>query len=165
MRVLLPAGEQIEPAVERERSAVVDVLDEGEELVLVIDDEPDVRDTTRALLESAGLTVITACDGSQGVQLLSDRCSEVAAVLLDMSMPGMSGEATYVELRRVRGDVPVILYSGYTKEDALGRFASPGLAGYLQKPFLRADLIAKVRAAIGSQRPSALSVRSRGRRA
>ena len=50
-------------------------------------------------------------------------------------MPGMDGDATFGELRRVRNSVPVILVSGYNEQDVTSRFGNRGFAGFLQKPF------------------------------
>jgi CheY-like chemotaxis protein len=65
--------------------------------------------------------------------------------LLDLTMPRMGGEATFQQLRLIRGDVRVILSSGYSEEEATQRFAGEGLAGFIQKPYQSATLKAKLR--------------------
>jgi len=57
-----------------------------------------------------------------------------------MTMPKLSGEETYWRLLEVRSDVPVIVASGYSEQDAMDRFSGPRPAGYLQKPYRIADL-------------------------
>ena len=96
------------------------------------------------------MSVVTACDGIEGVRLFGKLGDEISVVLLDMTMPDQNGEQTLREMNVIRRDVPVILCSGYTKDDALGRFGETGLAGYLQKPFRRRDLLARVRAVMES---------------
>lgn len=70
---------------------------------------------------------------------------EIVAVLLDMTMPHMGGEETFRALRRIDAAIPVIVMSGYTEEDIVGRFAGKGLAGFLHKPFSPASVQAKLR--------------------
>jgi CheY-like chemotaxis protein len=65
----------------------------------------------------------------------SEHQSEIIAVLLDMTMPKMDGKACFRELRRINKDVKVILSSGYSEDDATGRFSGKGLSGFVQKPY------------------------------
>jgi len=60
---------------------------------------------------------------------------EIAAVILDLTMPVLDGEQTFHQLRQIRPDVKVILSSGYTSLEVSRRFSKGGLAGYLKKPF------------------------------
>ena len=69
-------------------------------------------------------------------------------MLLDLSMPQMDGQETFRELRRLREDVRVVLTSGYNEQDAVNRFAGKGLAGFIQKPYRAAELLAAIAQAI-----------------
>lgn len=121
----------------------------GKGTVLVVDDEPIVREVAQALLERAGLEVMTAEDGLEALAIFKERAQEIDCVILDLTMPHLDGEETFLELRRIRSDVPVILASGYNKEDVTDRFAGTGLAGFIQKPFRLETLTEKVRAILG----------------
>ena len=148
-RVFLPCTEKelptpaegAEPAVESWR---------GSGTVLIVDDEESVRNVARAMLERFGLTVLTAPDGHSGVETFRRYKDELVLVLLDMTMPRMSGEEAFKEMHEIRPDVPIILASGYEQEDATSHFIGKGLAGFIQKPFQLSALIGKVRAAIES---------------
>jgi CheY-like chemotaxis protein len=70
-------------------------------------------------------------------------------VVLDLSMPGVSGEQAFLEMRSIRPDLPVVLATGYSEELASERFRAPGAAGFLRKPFSPEELIACVRGALG----------------
>jgi PAS domain S-box-containing protein len=118
-------------------------------VVLVVDDEEGVRNVTRRILERAGFTVLTANDGRDGVDLFRTRPSEIRLVVLDVTMPRMGGEEAFHELRRIRADVPVILASGFSEQEATSRFAGKGLAGFLEKPFGPQTLLEKVRETLG----------------
>jgi CheY-like chemotaxis protein len=113
--------------------------------VLIIDDEPIVRNALSAMLKRLGFTVLTAADGQEGVDLFRANKTRVAAVLLDMTMPRMNGEETFRELRRIQPNVRAILCSGYSEQEAADRFAGQGVAGFLQKPFGMSGITARLR--------------------
>jgi PAS domain S-box-containing protein len=117
----------------------------GKGTILVVDDETSVRAVTKLYLEKAGFQVLTAEDGRVGVDLFAEHADEIVLVLLDVTMPRLSGEDCYRELRRLRRDVCVVLTSGYSEHDVTQRFAGKGLAGFIQKPFKQVDLIETVR--------------------
>ena len=102
----------------------------------------------RAILERAGFDVLVAASGREGLERFRAGADRIVAVLLDMTMPDLAGEEVCAELRSIRPGVPVILSSGYNEQDATRRFAPAGLAGFIQKPYLPADLLSKVRAAL-----------------
>jgi len=111
---------------------------------LLIDDEAEVRDVTAHMLERLGFTVLRATDGQEGVEVYRRHPERVVVVLLDMTMPHMTGEQALGELLRVKPDARVVLMSGYSEHEATRRFAGKGLAGFLQKPFRLADLHGKL---------------------
>jgi len=119
----------------------------GRETVLVIDDEEIVRSTASQALRHLGYAVVTASDGAEGIEVFRALQDRIAVVLLDMTMPGMSGEDTLRELQAIRPDVPVVLSSGFEEAEAMRRFRRHRLAGFLQKPYSVKALAACVRAA------------------
>ena len=76
-----------------------------------------------AILENSGFTVLTASDGGDAIRVFRRHAEEVAAILLDLTMPVMNGEQAAAELRRIRAGVPIILSSGYGEQDVAGRLA------------------------------------------
>jgi PAS domain S-box-containing protein len=116
--------------------------------ILVVDDEPVVRRTAKSMLERFGYSVVMAENGKEGVELFRVLADKIAVVLLDMTMPVMSGEETFRELRALRPTVRVILSSGYNEVEAVRRFTGKGLAGFLQKPYSASALAEKVRSVI-----------------
>lgn len=108
--------------------------------ILVIDDEDGVRAVTARLLERASYSVLTAPDGRRGIATFQLHAELIACVLLDLTMPQSSGEQVFHELRRMAPDVPILLMSGYSEQEATGRFAGLGIAGFLHKPFTPDDL-------------------------
>jgi two-component system cell cycle sensor histidine kinase/response regulator CckA len=103
--------------------------------VLVAEDDDAVRRMTVTMLESIGLTVVSAVDGAQALSVLKQRGNEFAFVLLDFMMPGMSGDEVIDELQRVGATTPIVLTSGYNAHELSQRFVGRGVAAFLQKPY------------------------------
>jgi PAS domain S-box-containing protein len=143
-KVFLPACGT--PAESRRREPAVDLNGKG--LILVVDDEPLVLEFARSTLEEYGYQVITAENGRRGFEIFRKRAADIDLVLLDMTMPEMSGEETIRAIRAVRSDVVVLLSSGYSEVEATGQFADKGLAGFIQKPYSPQTLAAKIKGAL-----------------
>jgi PAS domain S-box-containing protein len=144
-RVLIPASAG-EP-VHRRRDIGEEHL-YGSGTILVIDDEEIVRRTARSALERYGYTVIVAENGSEGLRVVGRGESAVTLVVLDMTMPIMSGEETLQHLRSMRPDLPVILSSGYNEVEATLTLKDKGLAGFIQKPYSASHLARQVKIAL-----------------
>ncbi|MCU0572387.1 MAG: transporter substrate-binding domain-containing protein [Syntrophobacteraceae bacterium] len=108
---------------------------QGSGTVLLVDDEEGVLGVGRSMLEKLGLSVITAGDGMEAVEIYGSRGGEISFVLLDLTMPRMNGEETLRELQKINPGVRVILSSGYSESDISLRFAGKGIAGFIQKPY------------------------------
>ena len=117
--------------------------------VLLVDDEEAVQNPVKRMLERMGLTVLTASDGREAVDLFTKHSDEISCVLLDFSMPRMDGEETLRELRRVKDDVRVILSSGYPAQHIEERFAGQDIAAFVQKPYQIEVLAETLRAVLG----------------
>lgn len=116
--------------------------------VLVVDDEQIVRRTAKNMLELYGYTVILAENGQEALDIFRVVGDRVSIVLLDMTMPRLSGEETLRLLLGIRPNLKVILCSGYTEAEAIERFAGKGLAGFMQKPYSAEQLTAKIRSVL-----------------
>jgi CheY-like chemotaxis protein len=112
----------------------------GKGTVLVVDDEEVVRRTAQSVLERAGFHVLFANNGRECVKTFGEIPNEIDLVLLDMSMPLMSGEEALGHMQRIRPDVRVILSSGFSEAEASHHFKGKGLAGFLEKPYTSARL-------------------------
>jgi signal transduction histidine kinase len=117
-------------------------------VVLVIDDEEIVRKTASVVLQQHGLSVVLAENGSEGVEVFRRMGERVAAVLLDLTMPVMSGEATLRAIRKIRPEVPVVISSGYSEQDARERLQTSENVRFLQKPYGSIELARAVQYAM-----------------
>ena len=137
--LLLPVADAVAPT---RQTAMVPAADwRGGGTVLVIDDEEDVRDIATTLLERLGFTVRTACDGQEGVDVFAEHPQDIAAVLLDFTMPNMMGDEVYALVRQLRADVPIVISSGYTAAEIPVPFQDDAHAYFLPKPY-RAQTLA-----------------------
>ena len=110
--------------------------DPGEgNLILVVDDDEMVRRTTSAMLSALGYDVVEAPGGATAVQVVKARPDRIAAVLLDLVMPGMTGSETFRALTEVRPDLPVIVCTGYAADAHIDTDVQRRIAGLVQKPF------------------------------
>jgi len=147
IKVLFPASEQPVPGSELGPQGAE--VWRGGGTVLVVDDEEGVRSVASKALAMVGFTVIDAADGHVGVELFREYANEIVAVLLDMTMPRMSGEEAFRAIRSIRPDIKVILSSGYNEQESISLFQSKGLAGFIQKPYQPRKLLEKIREVLG----------------
>jgi len=120
--------------------------------LLLIDDEEIVREMVAEVLEHEGLDVVAAADGEEGLRHFGERGDGFDGVILDLSMPGLGGAETFAELVARRSDVPVVLSSGYDHAEAMRRFQGRSPAGFIQKPYRPAELLAEIRRSIHGRR-------------
>jgi signal transduction histidine kinase/CheY-like chemotaxis protein/HAMP domain-containing protein len=122
--------------------------------VLVVDDEEVLRRISRRTLELAGLKVIEAADGAEGLARFNEFADVISLVILDITMPGMGGIELLGEIRRQKPEMPAIIASGYDRADDLASTTPDLWTRFLQKPFgihtlreVSLDLIARSREA------------------
>ncbi len=122
--------------------------------VLVIDDEAMIRDLATKILTRAGIEVLTAASGQAGIDTLGRHLQDINVIILDVTMPGLSGMDTLRGLRQLSPSVPCVLSSGMGMEiDEVPEDLRANLH-FLQKPYRSQVLVAKVRevaASVGIQ--------------
>lgn len=104
--------------------------------VLVVDDEKAVRDVIGTALRSRGYQSVLAENGAEAVGLVErGPPNQFLGVLLDLTMPGMDGIATFRALQSSRAQLPVVLMSGFNQDEATRQFDGLPFSGFLRKPF------------------------------
>ncbi|MCE1204808.1 MAG: CHASE domain-containing protein [Holophagaceae bacterium] len=146
-KVIFPAGTGFIP--EAEGDAEMEAWT-GRGTVLVVDDEEAVRLVAADMIRSMGFEVVVAEDGVQALTRFRECPVPICAVLMDLTMPHMDGLETFRELRRLDPACRVVLTSGYNEQEAIQDFLGKGLAAFVQKPFLRDDLLKALRRALES---------------
>jgi PAS domain S-box-containing protein len=133
IKIILPASDKKVIAVEkipiRNKKFIIDVT------ILVVDDEDAVRSIIKETLELKGFKVILAEDGKDALKFYKKYMSDITLVLLDMTMPKLNGEETLKALKKINPKIKVILSSGFSASETMGRFKEGDVSGYLQKPY------------------------------
>ena len=109
------------------------------------DDEPLVLNTAKMALEHRGYTVLLADSGPEAIDILKRYPGEIALVVLDLSMPRMSGEEALPELRKIRPSVKALVSSGYSEAETLPMFQGQRVSGFIQKPYTSKGIAEKVK--------------------
>ncbi len=141
MTVLLPSAEtaSVDGSAGRDSAA-----SSKRGTVLVVDDDNAVRRVICSSLRSHDYRVLEADDGRAGLGVFKRNAEGIVCVVLDMTMPVMDGRETYARIRDVSSTVPVLLISGYAREDAAKAIEDSALLEFLQKPFSAGELLAKI---------------------
>jgi two-component system, cell cycle sensor histidine kinase and response regulator CckA len=120
----------------------------GTETVLVVEDQPSLRDLVVRILRQRGYDVLHASDGDEALRVAAATTLPIQLVISDVVMPGMSARAMVEQLRESRPEVRVLLMSGYHNDDEILHILKNPNVDFLQKPFLPQDLAEKVRAVL-----------------
>jgi len=139
--IYLPASEK--PAHKAVKRA--DQVLKGTETVLLVDDEEEIRQVGKDLLEAMGYQVLLATDGKEAVKLYKKHRDDIEIVLLDMVMPNMGGGETYDTMKKINPEIKALLFSGYSITGKATEILERGCNGFLQKPFTMKALSGKIR--------------------
>ena len=114
-----------------------------DQLVLLVDDDDEVREVTAGILEEVGYSVIAAADGAAALAAVDKEGERVALVIADYAMPGMTGLELLTTIRRRRPDMPMLLATGYADHQSL---SGDGLESdqIVRKPFRSAELLGRI---------------------
>ena len=147
-KIYLPASTTDVPAVLIEETPR---LEGRNELILVVDDEPVIREVARRILERFGYRVLLAENGIEAVSHYSLNRGKISLVILDMAMPIMGGPATILALRSINPTVRIITSSGQGAEAAMTETGAVGasITHFMPKPYTAEDLLQAIREAIG----------------
>ncbi len=152
-RILLP--------INRRRSSVTPATSStwwhGRGCILFADDEPPVRTVGRRILERLGFQVVLAQNGRMAIDEFARRADEISLVILDLTMPEMTGDQALTEIRKLRPHVPIVLTSGFGEEEVLERLSNVTIDGFLKKPFRVEDFSNLVRSVLERRSVSGIS--------
>jgi two-component system cell cycle sensor histidine kinase/response regulator CckA len=104
-------------------------------LVLIVDDEPLVRELGEEIVSLLGWTPVTAADGEQALEIARRHQEDIALAVVDLTMPGLSGVEVHRRIKERAPGLPVVIASGYSESDVRDRFGVVQPDGFLSKPF------------------------------
>jgi two-component system cell cycle sensor histidine kinase/response regulator CckA len=111
------------------------------ELILVVDDEENIREITRATLEKLGYRVLTATDGTDAMALYARNSSEIALILTDIAMPYMDGTALVRAVRKIDPQSKIVAMSGLMNSEQTAELQNLNVNAFLSKPFTAETLL------------------------
>ena len=117
----------------------------GSERVLFVDDEKNIVDIGKKMLERFGYDVAIEQNPIEALEKFKERLNEFDLVITDMTMPNMTGAMLAIEIRKIRPDVPIILCTGYSDQIDEERAKQMGVQAFVMKPIVMQDLMATVR--------------------
>jgi CheY-like chemotaxis protein len=129
----------------------------GYETILVVEDEKLLAELVCSALESNGYSVLAAADGIEAIEMYTRHHQEIATVITDLGLPGMSGNEEFKLLRTIEPDVKVIVASGFFEPAVKHELQSAGVNGFIQKPYRAEEILKMLRTVLdaksGKQEP------------
>src|SRR5438034_7569928 len=119
--------------------------DGSRELILIIDDEPEIAEFASTILAEEGYKVIVARDGFEALKISQQIHRQIGLIILDFFLPVMDGDAVFDELKALNPGVNVVLSSGFAEQNKIGAMLAQGLRGFIPKPYTREKLLEQVR--------------------
>jgi len=139
--IYLPATEQAVP----EQKQSVETFYEGQEAVLLVDDEVMILDVGQRMLNKLGYNVLTAADGVEALEIYRENRDNIDVIILDMVMPKLNGGDTFDQIKALNSEARVLLSSGYSINGQATEILNRGCDGFIQKPFNMQTLSQNIR--------------------
>ncbi len=111
-------------------------------LVLIIDDEHEIATMAQEMLTTGGYATLVEVNPVRALELYTERRTDIGMVLLDLTMPEMSGKEVVEALRAINPGVKIMISSGYTEDDVMKRLSTATVSGFIQKPYRLQSLLA-----------------------
>lgn len=150
-RIYFPPAEEASPDILPDSDA--DGLRRGSETILLVEDEPGIREITRELLAAGGYRVLEAGNFSCAIDIAEQAKEPISLLLTDLFLPGMDGQTLATRLRTILPDLHVLFMSGYSDDLLPDHTALSQSPTVLRKPFSRSDLLDRVRCALSKSQP------------
>ena len=132
-KVFLPAA-AIQEELAQSKTSIVPIQGNGE-LILVVDDEPNILGITKMILEKHKYDVVSANDGPEALAIFAQQMKSISVVLTDLSMPYMDGVALVRSLKKMRPDLSIVASTGQGEQAGLPELQSLGVKNFLTKPY------------------------------
>jgi two-component system, cell cycle sensor histidine kinase and response regulator CckA len=106
----------------------------GKERILLVDDEHDIIEIEKGILEQLGYVVTPTVKADKALEIFAERADQFDLVISDLTMPKITGDKLALELIKIRPDIPIILCTGFSEKMTEEKAASLGVKGFLMKP-------------------------------
>jgi CheY-like chemotaxis protein len=133
--------------VQRSKISVVPIRGNGE-LILVVDDEPNILGITKAILERHNYSVLSASDGPEALAIFAQQMQSIRLVITDLAMPYMDGAALVRALKKMKSQVPIIASTGQGEETRASEMRALHVTNFLSKPYDTSQLLETLHTAL-----------------
>lgn len=144
-KVYLPAGNAIVLPAENDDTVAEERSLDGHETILIAEDNPQVLDMAKTILEQHGYTVLTAGDGEEALQAIEKFGDAITLLLTDIILPKVNGKEVFEQAQQISGNLRVVYMSGYTSNVIVHRGVLDAGINFLQKPFSVLSLCKTIR--------------------
>ena len=121
-----------------------EIVARGSGNILIVDNEDVLRHMLMKMLENMGYHVLEAANGEDAIRLYRQRSESIHLVIMDLSMPKMGGEETFLHLKSINPSVKVIISSGFLEGEEIQGLIAKGVTGFLSKPYGVKDISSKI---------------------
>jgi CheY-like chemotaxis protein len=143
--ILLPRVDEVADALPVHQTPPAHSDHGGTETILLVEDEPSVRELARRILQGRGYNVLVAMDGPSAIEMVEHSQQHIDLLLTDVIMPGLNGQDVAERVRVLRPGIRVLFMSGYNEEAVLRDGVLAAGAAFLEKPFSPSELLNRVR--------------------
>ena len=143
-RIYFPATTEAVPREKMEGASRTPIVTTTTQTILLIDDEKQLLDIVQTMLEEMGFSVITASGGKEGLKSFRKYVNQLSMVILDFSMPDMTGKEVFNEIKKHAPQIPILIATGYGEEIELQELKSSGVNHIITKPFTFEQLKKKI---------------------
>ncbi len=113
--------------------------------MLVVEDEDNLRDLLKMILEDNGFSVFVAGDGEEAVAIFTAHRNEIGVVLSDIGLPRLGGWEAFLKMKESKPDLKGILASGFSNTDVRSQIIESGVMAFIQKPYNSVQIIDIIR--------------------
>ena len=113
----------------------------SQDTVLIVEDEDNLRDLLRMILEENGIKVLEAVDGEEAVEIFTAHKDEIRVVLSDLGLPRLGGWEAFLKMRKINPELKGVLASGYFNADVRNEIIKSGARDFIQKPYNSVQII------------------------
>lgn len=147
-RIYLPVHQADDSSYTEAQTTISNQILSGSETILLVDDEPSIRELGANTLENVGYRVLTAASGEEAYDTYVAQVGNIDLVVMDLGMPGMGGHKCLKSILSFNAEAKVVIASGYSVNGQVRTSLKAGAVRFLAKPYKRADLLATVRSVL-----------------
>jgi two-component system cell cycle sensor histidine kinase/response regulator CckA len=116
----------------------------SQDTVLIVEDEENLRDLLRMMLEENGINVLEAADGIEAIEIFTAHKDEIGILLTDLGLPRLGGWEAFLIMRKINPDLKGLLASGFFSQDVKKEIIRSGATDFIQKPYNSTQIVAMI---------------------